>query len=218
MNLDDALQTFIIESRELLHDMEAALLSQEQAEMVNAVFRAAHTIKGSAGLFGLNHIVAFTHVVESVLEQVRSGRLTLADPPLVALLLASCDQMGALIEGVAAGEKQGNATLLAEGENLMHQLSSHLVALNASVPSADTEKVQSIGGDSVYADHWHISVRFSPDVLRHGMEPLSFIRYLERVMKFRRKSKTLQLWATSAFRKPQSAGQLTPLAYAQSLC
>ena len=42
--------------------------------------------------------------------------------------------------------------------------------------------------------------------------------FLERVMKFRRKSKTLRLWVTSAFRKPRSAGQLTPLAYAQSLC
>ena len=136
MNLDDALQTFIIESRELLHDMEAALLSQEQAEMVNAVFRAAHTIKGSAGLFGLNHIVAFTHVVESVLEQVRSGQLSLKTPSLVALLLDSCDQMGALIEGVAAGEKQGNTALLAEGEILMSQLSSHLIAPKSQVPSA----------------------------------------------------------------------------------
>ena len=178
MNFDDALQTFIIESRELLQDMEAALLSPEQDALVNTVFRAAHTIKGSAGLFGLNHIVAFTHVVESVLERVRCGQLSLQIPALVALLLASCDQMGALIEGIAAGEKQGNAGLLAESDYLMSQLSSHLSAPEAQVPSADTEGVLPIGGDSVYADHWHISVRFNPDVLRNGMDPLSFIRYL----------------------------------------
>jgi two-component system chemotaxis sensor kinase CheA len=79
MNLDQVLQTFIVESRELLEDMENALLAVEQeeikTEMVNAIFRAAHTIKGSAGLFGLDHIVAFTHIVESVLDQVRDGKI-----------------------------------------------------------------------------------------------------------------------------------------------
>jgi two-component system chemotaxis sensor kinase CheA len=48
----------------------------------------------------------------------------------------------------------------------------------ASVPSADTEQVQRIHADAVNADHWHISLRFGPDVLRNGMDPLSFIRYL----------------------------------------
>ncbi|MBQ1765609.1 MAG: Hpt domain-containing protein, partial [Aquincola sp.] len=63
MNLDQALQTFIVESRELLEQMEDALLSLGQldeagtSEAVNAIFRAAHTIKGSSGLFGLDDIV-----------------------------------------------------------------------------------------------------------------------------------------------------------------
>ena len=62
MNLDEALQTFIVESRELLQDMENALLALEQAEekteLINAIFRTAHTIKGSSGLFSLDHVVA----------------------------------------------------------------------------------------------------------------------------------------------------------------
>ena len=83
MNLDDALQTFVIESRELLDNMEAALLQIEQspddADLINAIFRAAHTIKGSAGLFGLDHLVAFTHAAENVLDQVRAGELPMDD-------------------------------------------------------------------------------------------------------------------------------------------
>ena len=79
MNLDAALQTFYVESRELLEQMETALLvvSQEvdTAETVNAIFRAAHTIKGSAGLFGLDRVVEFTHVVESLLDEVREATL-----------------------------------------------------------------------------------------------------------------------------------------------
>jgi len=194
MEMDDALETFIAECRELLEDMETALLeveaAEDKSEMVNAIFRAAHTIKGSSGLFSLDHVVAFTHAVESVLDKVRSGKLALADK-LVVLLLACNDHIGKLVDGVAAGEQSGNPQLQAAGEPLLAQLRSYLDApkdeANASnspdrgarnVPTADTEQVQRINADTVNADHWHISVRFAPDVLRNGMDPLSFIRYL----------------------------------------
>ena len=191
MDLDDALETFIVESRELLEDMETALLAvegaEEKSEMVNAIFRAAHTIKGSSGLFSLDHVVAFTHVVESVLDKVRGGQIALADK-LVVLLLACCDHIGALVEGVAGGEHGGNADLTAQGAPLVAQLRAYLGAPKVAteptqtpartLPTADTEQVQRINGGAVHADHWHISVRFGPDVLRNGMDPLSFIRYL----------------------------------------
>ena len=73
MDLDSALLTYIAEGRELLEEMEDILLrleqEEDQGESLNAVFRAAHTIKGSAGLFGLDDIVAFTHGVESLLDR-----------------------------------------------------------------------------------------------------------------------------------------------------
>jgi two-component system chemotaxis sensor kinase CheA len=191
MNLDDALETFIAEARELLENMESALLGVEQAEekeeMVNAIFRAAHTIKGSSGLFSLDHIVAFTHVLESVLDRVRAGKLKIADS-LVALLLACCDHIGALVEAVATGEHDGNAELTQQGEPLISQLRAYLdepqkvpvqVALATTASRPETEQVRRIDGNSVTTDHWHISVRFGADVLRNGMDPLSFIRYLE---------------------------------------
>ena len=61
INLDQVLHTFILEARELLEDMEAALLrvadEADPRESINAIFRAAHTIKGSSGLFGLDAVV-----------------------------------------------------------------------------------------------------------------------------------------------------------------
>jgi two-component system chemotaxis sensor kinase CheA len=186
MELDDALEIFILECRELLGDMEAALLAVDGAEgvdgRVNAIFRAAHTIKGSAGLFSLDHIVAFTHVLESVLDRVRSAKLELSDD-LVALLLSCCDHMGAMVGGVAAGEHAGNPKLLQQGEPLSAQLRTYLGASEAEThPSAvirfESDPIRFIAGGAINADHWHISVRFGPDVLRNGMDPLSFIRYL----------------------------------------
>ncbi len=185
MNLDDALVTFIAESRELLGDMESALLGVEQTEekdeLVHAIFRAAHTIKGSSGLFSLDHIVAFTHVVESVLDRVRVGKIEIADP-LVVVLLACCDHLGSLIDGIAAGDLHGSTELIAQGEPLMAQLRVYLAPPAHHQPPAtttpETVHVKRIDGNGVMADHWHISVRFALDVLRNGMDPLSFIRYL----------------------------------------
>src|SRR6478735_12796183 len=84
MNLDSALQTFFAEAEELLISMESALLRMDDSEKnheaidpetINEVFRAAHTIKGSAGLFGLDDIVTFTHKVENVLDRARDEKI-----------------------------------------------------------------------------------------------------------------------------------------------
>ncbi|CAD5374663.1 Signal transduction histidine kinase CheA [Rubrivivax sp. A210] len=187
MDLDQALQTFISESRELLADMESALLAVEQAdekeELVNAIFRAAHTIKGSAGLFSLDHIVAFTHVVESLLDQVRAGKLEIA-AALVGLLLSCRDHISALVEAVAAGQTEPDEALCAEGAPLITQLRAHLAGGAAAVvavgAAAEVEPpVARVGAAGTPSRAWHISLRFGPDVLRNGMDPLSFIRYLQ---------------------------------------
>ena len=189
MNLDQALQTFIIEGRELLNEMEAALLrlagEDEPAESINAIFRAAHTIKGSAGLFGLDAVVAFTHVVESLLDEVREGVVPL-DEPLTELLLACGDHIGTLIDAVDAGQRALEPHEAEAGSALLGRLHQHMKppAAAALVPTlAEAAEVFERMADPDFAaaggaDHWHISLRFGPDVLRNGMDPLSFIRYL----------------------------------------
>ena len=185
MNMDQALQTFFAESRELLEDMEASLLrvreEAEPAETINAIFRAAHTIKGSAGLFGLDQVVAFTHVVESVLDEVREGRIAV-DEPMVALLLACGDHIGALVDAVESDPNQVDPALVQRGEPLLLRLRAHLEpgsgAVVASAVATTEPSFERIGAAAHDADLWHISLRFGRDVLRNGMDPLSFIRYL----------------------------------------
>src|SRR5476649_2184314 len=202
MNLDDALQTFIAESRELLEDMENALLnvehSDDQSDAIGAIFRAAHTIKGSAGLFSLDHIVAFTHVVESLLDEVRDGRVTLGEE-MTVLLLSCCDFLSGLIDGLAAGETEANAHTSAAGDALVEQLKRHMsgghgahgasasssaaaassmVTAHASSHAPDLERM---GGEQGAKDHWHISLRFGPGVLQNGMDPIAFLRYLAKL-------------------------------------
>lgn len=172
INLDQALQTFIAEARELLQDMEQSLLQLEHApkdaDQLASIFRAAHTIKGSAGLFGLDPIVSFAHVVEDVLDRLRDGQV-LADRDLIALMLECNDHLVELIEVVAVQR----STLAAQAQDhqaqLRHRLDSYRQT-QASVPPAQE-------ATSVHAT-WHISVRFGTDMLRNGMDPLSFLRYL----------------------------------------
>ncbi|MEN6584627.1 MAG: Hpt domain-containing protein, partial [Sulfuricella sp.] len=187
MNMDQALQTFIVESRELLQDMEDGLLRIEgeadQSESVNAIFRAAHTIKGSAGLFGLDDIVAFTHVLESVLDKVRGGKLAI-DPDLVALFLLCGDHMATLVNHVERGSEAPSADEQLAGSALVEKLSRYLDGQSTAAPQQSAvapprePTVESSGGGLVDNDNWHISLRFGRDVLRNGMDPLSFFRYL----------------------------------------
>ncbi|KTT34553.1 chemotaxis protein CheA [Pseudomonas oryzihabitans] len=181
MNMDEILKTFIAESEELLQQMEAALLQIEQApedsELINAIFRAAHTIKGSAGLFGLDHIVAFTHVAESVLDRIRSGELAF-DETLSALFLEVCDHLNGLIAQVASGSAP-DADFQTIGAALVQRLELYLqpqakkAADVLAAPGATKLRL-----DGVEASHWHLSLRFGPDMLRNGMDPLAFVRYL----------------------------------------
>ncbi|MTV39503.1 chemotaxis protein CheA [Duganella radicis] len=189
MNLDEALQTFIAESRELLEEMENALLNVDlagdQSEAINAIFRAAHTIKGSAGLFSLDHIVAFTHVVESLLDKVRDGSVTLNDE-MVVLLLSCCDYLTGMVNGLAAGRHEQDPDTAPEGEMLQQQLRRHMDGGAApaipAVPTLHAEPgVTRIGAErpgQMRSDYWHISLRFGRVVLQNGMDPIAFLRYL----------------------------------------
>ena len=194
MNMDDALQTFIVEGRELLEQMEEALLRIEQtpddaddSEAIAAIFRAAHTIKGSAGLFGIDHMVSFTHAAESVLDKVRNHELRI-NAELVALFLAVCDHLGILIDLVAAATEP-NAETRQASDALVARLRAYLgqppqPSAKAGAPVEHAGHVEAEApdaadaADAAYTDHWHISLRFGRDVLRSGMDPLAFIRYL----------------------------------------
>ncbi|MGZ0717006.1 chemotaxis protein CheA [Pseudomonas palleroniana] len=177
IDLDQAQQTFIAEARELLQVMEQSLLQLESEpgneEAIGAVFRAAHTIKGSAGLFGLAPIVGFTHIVEDVLDRLREGSVTV-DATLIALLLKCGDHILDLIEAVDHHGGALQPATLEHGEVLREALSAYqplqtAVAVVESAGQDDETRAEVL---------WHISLRFGAEVFRNGMDPLSFLRYL----------------------------------------
>jgi two-component system chemotaxis sensor kinase CheA len=180
--MDAIQQAFVIESRELLQMMEDNLLqmenSGEDAETINAIFRAAHTIKGGAGVIECKFIVEFTHVLENVLDEMRSGTIK-PDRELVEVLLASSDHLGTLmgcVESESEPTVEDNKASDSLREKLQHYLGNPGVVSQEVVLTEP--KVQVSGGGEMETENWHISLRFGHDVLRKGMDPSSFLRYL----------------------------------------
>ena len=97
----EALPAFLSEASEQLATVEQLLLALEESpcdrEMLDALFRCVHTVKGSAGIFGLMGVVEFTHHVETLLDKVREGQVALT-PSLGTLLLESADTIRHLIQ------------------------------------------------------------------------------------------------------------------------
>src|ERR1039457_4699672 len=87
-------ETFFEESFEALGSMEAALLKlsagEADAELINMIFRVAHSIKGGSATFGFTDVAAFTHTLETLLDQLRSGRRAVQSS-IVDVLLRSVD-------------------------------------------------------------------------------------------------------------------------------
>jgi two-component system, chemotaxis family, sensor kinase CheA len=171
-----AREGFLDEARDMLRQFEEGLLGLEadpdDAELLNSAFRAAHTIKGTAGLFGYERVVGFTHEVETVLEATRAGQLAINDQAM-ALLLAGRDQIEALLGDVEASV--GDPALQARSQELGHQLRQLLggTADHAPDPHAAKEATKAAA-----CGLWHIWVRFGVDALRNGLDPLSFLRYM----------------------------------------
>lgn len=178
MNMDQAVEAFMVESAELLADMEQALLELEEnpqdADLINAIFRAAHTIKGSAGVFGFDDVVAFTHVVESVLDRVRDGEIRV-DAPLTALLLTCRDHMSTLVDMTRGDGGHSAADAATLGKDLVHQLQAYLDGDQGDAPASAAADGQ---GNDGGMQRWQVGLGFGEDMLRHGMDPASVIRYL----------------------------------------
>ncbi len=181
---DDARLTFVQESEELLQHMEDALLAMEEtpddAEHLNSVFRAMHTIKGAAGIFGFDFIVSFTHPVETVMDQVRSNERQV-DSDLIALLLECRDHTADLVQAVVNNsEDQLDNSLLATGADILQRLTGQSQTAVGEV-AATAETLEKQPAESKSSDNWIIALDFKQDALRNGLDPLSFIRYLARM-------------------------------------
>jgi chemotaxis protein histidine kinase CheA len=112
VNLDEAVQEFLIESRENLDQLDRDFVALEtrpgDRDKTAAIFRTIHTIKGTAGFLGFSRLEGLTHAGESLLSHVRDGTISL-DGELTSALLAMVDRVRAMLFLVESTGKDGDA-------------------------------------------------------------------------------------------------------------
>ncbi|WP_420013491.1 Hpt domain-containing protein [Tateyamaria sp.] len=117
--------SFFIECEELLEAMQDGLQvmddGADDTETINIVFRAVHSIKGGAGAFGLEPLVRFAHRYETVLDQVRSGHLTV-EPDLLKLFFGAADHLSDLVRACRDELDMPDA----EGQAILTELNKHV--------------------------------------------------------------------------------------------
>jgi two-component system chemotaxis sensor kinase CheA len=183
----DALPAFLSEAREQIEAIEQLLLQLEDAPedrgLLDALFRCAHTVKGSAGIFGLDAVVGFTHHVETLLDRLREGELDLT-PALSTLLLQCNDQIKALVDAAQDPQAEEDAAAAAVRDHLVLQLQTFGSAradgaAGSPAPAgvdADTRSA-ALAAEPAPAS-WQLSARFGADTFRNGMDPLTILRYV----------------------------------------
>jgi two-component system chemotaxis sensor kinase CheA len=166
-------KTFFEESLEGLDAMEAALLALDSGstdtELVHTIFRAAHSIKGGAATFGFTDVAAFTHVAESLLEEVRSERRAV-EAELIELLLRSVDCLRAMLARSSSGQPVADA----ESEALRAEL--------VRLVSGEADATAVVAAATVAAGSgWEIGLSALPHLLQTGNDPLRLFRELQQL-------------------------------------
>ncbi len=174
MVMDELVKVFMEESEDEIRELEAGLIRLEEnctdEETINRVFRAAHTIKGSAGLVGFESVSNFTHTIESILDRIRKKELTITNK-LISTLLSSIDLLKRMITAASDGEETETYEIEAATQKLKRFAGP---AKPMDTKQDSTEKAKDRLGEKVYS----ITMKFRPDILATGQNPIMLIQEL----------------------------------------
>ncbi len=179
MAQEELLDLFAQDATEVVRDLEQALIQLEEdpedEALVNRIFRAAHTIKGNAGIVGLVDLAGFTHAMETVLDAVRNGKRHV-DEPLVSAMLAAIDVVRVMVADLP--NQLGPAEVPGYGPTL-----ERLEALALDKPSRGPTAARAPSPIPHQAHrgarrHYELELRFQPDILGAGHDPLLLLEEL----------------------------------------
>ncbi len=196
---DAILQMFLEDTREHLADIENDLMDIEESgehfdlELVNKVFRTAHSIKGSASFLNLFKIRDLAHIIENTLDMIR-GREMKPSPDVISTILNAFDRLGELVDNISDSEKmdisdQKNRLLNLISRNLPVAEKSSVSTIRElrlpdgrtafTISEHDFRQVQK-GGNYLYILEYDLI----HDVHKKGQHPLELIKFLERSGRF----------------------------------
>ncbi len=177
--MEQHIAVYLEEAAELLTELETSLLDLEERpddkELINRVFRAMHTIKGSGAMVGLDTVASFTHEVETVFDLVRNGKMVVTKE-LLDLTLKSRDHIATLLDASSG-----------RGEVDTDQGDAIIAGLRLLVPRPETEKqqpdapsapAQKADPEDAGQKTWRIRFQPNREFLLCGSNPIALINEL----------------------------------------
>lgn len=196
---DEFISIFLSEANEIVEGLENDLVlledNKSDEDLLNKIFRSAHTLKSSAGTVGFTTMSELNHVAENLLEKVRSGKLDVT-PTMITVLLEFLDTVKIMLQNIIDGKGE------ADGVNNIESLKAKIKAIadgneiDASVQAPTTssaaptvkketstqaqaieepeKKEESTSGSNVF----HISMSFKATIFDNGIDPLMFLNDL----------------------------------------
>jgi two-component system chemotaxis sensor kinase CheA len=175
IDLSQFREVFLQESAEHIESMEAGLLRLRSApddlELLNAIFRSAHSIKGGAGSFGLTNLVRFTHTLENLLDRMRSMEIPASDYA-IGLLLQSVDVLRAILGAGEHGDVPPETPALLESLEALVSAESPLETRAAGLQ----EEAQAALGSQLA--RYKVGLRPHQEMFSSGCNPLLLVRNL----------------------------------------
>jgi two-component system chemotaxis sensor kinase CheA len=172
-------QVFFEESFEGLDIMESGLLDMQpgeaDSEEINSIFRAAHSIKGGAGTFGFTDIAGFTHIMETLLDEMRDGRRDVTSDA-INVLLKSVDILRHMLNAAQDGNNVDEATVAEQKGELERVLAQGGGSVDHAESATDDAVAAAAGEEKVTG--WHIVFRPHSNILHTGNDPYRIIKEL----------------------------------------
>jgi len=178
IDISQFLDTFYEESFEGLDTMETELLGlnpgEADAESINTIFRAAHSIKGGSGTFGLMNVADFTHVLETLLDEMRDGRRDVTQPA-VDLMLASVDVLREMLTALRNSEDVDTVRV----SEVHDQLEALLKGGAVNAEDGLVEDVGDVAENSAGSTAgWNIGFKPLSHLFKTGNDPVRIIKEL----------------------------------------
>ncbi|MFZ6721119.1 chemotaxis protein CheA [Undibacterium sp. Ji49W] len=183
IDMSQFFQVFFDEAEELLAEKEKLLLAVDIAspdpEDLNAIFRAAHSIKGGASTFGLTDMTEVTHILESLLDKIRKGEMALTAEHVDAFLIAK-DILKMQLDGHRLGTPV-DQDAVADVRMLLQSLSQDVVPVSAPVASFASKNTDSDMHNAVYNTCFRIELpKVTPEDAAALMSELGLLGAISR--------------------------------------
>ncbi len=181
LEMAEIAKVFFEESREGLDIMESGLLSLDATadrENINTIFRAAHSIKGGSATFGFVEVAAFTHGVETLLDEMRNG-VRPVTTEVVQVLLQSCDCLREMMAATESGQPFDQARIA----NLNSEI-THILAEQPGSPAPPAQARQIEPAPDPAITGWRIVFEPVADLLRLRNEPTRMFAELAKLGPF----------------------------------